>query len=141
MANAPKHSLYLSVSGSGLSVTGSNIQIPPPTGVTENTINWYNPNPIFDTLIVGGLKSDDGLDKFFTNEINGALEVGALIVCGSAIFQQLELDKPHIVSSSIKLVDGAFQGITEQAKLKIEGLGTWTTGSADTVIDLGDGFE
>lgn len=141
MANAPKHSLYLSVSGSGLSVTGSNIQIPPPTGVTENTINWYNPNPVFDTLIVGGLKSDEGLDKFFTNEINGALEVGSLIVCGSATFHQLELDKPHIVSSSIKLVDGAFQGITEQAKLKIEGLGTWTTGSADTIIDLGDGFE
>ena len=69
MASGPKNSLYLSVSGSGLSVTGSNIEIPPPTGVTENTVNWYNPDPVFDTMVVTGLKSDEGLDKFFTNEI------------------------------------------------------------------------
>tara|TARA_B100001250_G_C19785128_1_gene783788 strand:- start:508 stop:924 length:417 start_codon:yes stop_codon:yes gene_type:complete len=136
---SPAHDLTLEVSG-GLSITGSNITIPP-DGQTVNSIAYDELNPVFDKVVVGGLKSDEGLDKFFTNEINGALEVGGLIVCGSATFNQLELDKPHIVSSSIKLVDGVLQGVTEQAKLQIEGLGTMTTGSAETIIDLGDGFE
>ena len=136
---SPAHDLTLEVSG-GLSITGSNITIPP-DGQTVNSIAYDELNPVFDKVVVGGLKSDEGLDKFFTNEINGALEVGGLIVCGSATFNQLELDKPHIVSSSIKLVDGVLQGVTEQAKLQIEGLGTITTGSAETIIDLGDGFE
>lgn len=136
---SPAHDLTLEVSG-GLSITGSNITIPP-DGQTVNSIAYDELNPVFDKVVVGGLKSDEGLDKFFTNEINGALEVGGLIVCGSATFNQLELDKPHIVSSSIKLVDGVLQGVTEQAKLQIEGLGTMTTSSAETIIDLGDGFE
>ncbi len=136
---SPAHNLTLEVSG-GLSITGSNITVPP-DGQTTNTIAYDELNPTFNKVVVKGLKSDEGLDKFFTNEINGALAVGGLIVCGSATFNQLDLDEPHIVSSSIKLVDGALQGVTEQAKLQIEGLGTMTTGSAETIIDLGDGFE
>ncbi len=136
---SPAHNLTLEVSG-GLSITGSNITVPP-DGQTTNAIAYDELNPTFNKVVVKGLKSDEGLDKFFTNEINGALAVGGLIVCGSATFNQLDLDEPHIVSSSIKLVDGALQGVTEQAKLQIEGLGTMTTGSAETIIDLGDGFE
>mgnify|MGYP001220585709 CR=1 FL=1 len=136
---SPAHNLTLEVSG-GLSITGSNITVPP-NGETTNAIAYDELNPVFNRMVVTGLKSDEGLDKFFTNEINGALEVGGLIVCGSATFNQLAMDKPHILSSSVKLVDSVFEGITEEAKLQIQGLGTMTTGSAETIIDLGDGFE
>ena len=62
---SPAHDLTLEVSG-GLSITGSNITIPP-DGQTVNSIAYDELNPVFDKVVVGGLKSDEGLDKFFTN--------------------------------------------------------------------------
>lgn len=141
---AVQKTLTLNITGStshSLEITGSDIPIPPPTDGYSDVIDFNTTDPIFNTMIIGGLKSDEGLDKFFTNSINGQLTVGGLIVCGSAHLQQVQLDHKHIYSGSMQIVDGLVQGQVEQAKLEIENLGALGTGSLDLIVDLGDGFQ
>ena len=81
---AVQKTLTLNITGStshSLEITGSDIPIPPLTDGYSDVIDFNTTDPIFNPMVIGGLKSDEGLDKFFTNSINGDLTVGGLIVC------------------------------------------------------------
>tara|TARA_B100000131_G_scaffold278638_1_gene283286 strand:- start:156 stop:587 length:432 start_codon:yes stop_codon:yes gene_type:complete len=141
---AVQKTLTLNITGStshSLEITGSDIPIPPLTDGYSDVIDFNTTDPIFNTMVIGGLKSDEGLDKFFTNSINGDLTVGGLIVCGSATLNHVQLDHENIYSGSMEIVDGLVHGQVEQAKLEIENLGALGTGSLDLIVDLGDGFQ